>query len=193
MGNRSGRQTSTHDVHFFWTHHFSCDCTWNTKVQYMLYKHVPCSSNRTPTTRHIKFCTKIVSRYFAVAEKYLKTLMMYESGTVLYFASGRNRILKWHVLCALEPNCMAPIGANLFCNFKVNFPCNYQVFSTIDQSEPEAHMMNLFRVFSVFYSALQPICTILCHLDISTFRAKQSWSNGVTMQTVTDLISRFWI
>jgi hypothetical protein len=45
---------------------------------------------------------------------------MHGGGGILLYRTEEvvNRIIKWHILCALDPDCIAPRGASASCNFQ---------------------------------------------------------------------------
>lgn len=74
--------------------------------------------------------------YFPLSTTVAKTLHMWEASAQLIFATNqvRTEVLRYVVLCALEEQCMAPIGSTTDCKFKNNRFMDYAECHRQDQS-----------------------------------------------------------
>ena len=78
--------------------------------------------------------------------------MMEANFLLLVRSPGTRELLKWWVLCALEPDCMAPAGAKLGCEFDQG-PRNFSVYYNCHRYDQSALNLLLGRLSSLTYSS----------------------------------------
>ena len=89
-----------------------------------------------------------------------KTTNTFQAGFALYYRTRHTieNILKWYVVCALEPECIAPKGSQLYCRFRgLSLYANCHRY---DQSLINIIMSNFYHFNSSLYTSSIKFYTI---------------------------------